>query len=63
MFKIPLLQRWYSLSNEAVEEGLIDRLSFIRFVGLSLDDEHVPDAMPSLGSATAYWRGICTNAC
>lgn len=44
MFKILLLQRWYNLSDEAVEEGLIDRLSFVRFVGLSLDDEQVPDA-------------------
>jgi len=44
MFKVLLLQRWYNLSDEAVEEGLIDRLSFVRFAGLSLDDEQVPDA-------------------
>ena len=44
MFKVLLLQRWYNLSDEAVEESLIDRLSFVRFVGLSLDDEQVPDS-------------------
>lgn len=27
MFKILLLQRWYNLSDEAVEEGLLDRFS------------------------------------
>ena len=44
MFKILLLQRWYNLSDAAVEEALADRLSFIRFVGLSLDNDEVPDA-------------------
>ena len=44
MFKILLLQRWYNLSDTAVEEALYDRLSFVRFVGLSLDHDEVPDA-------------------
>ena len=44
MFKILLLQRWYNLSDAAVEEALYDRLSFVRFVGLSLDHDEVPDA-------------------
>jgi len=29
MFKILLLQRWYNLSDMAVEEALCDRLSFV----------------------------------
>jgi IS5 family transposase len=37
-----LLQRWYSLSDPELEEALSDRLSFRRFVGLSLEEE-VPD--------------------
>lgn len=37
-----LLQQWYSLSDPGTEEALSDRLSFRRFVGLSLDDD-VPD--------------------
>jgi len=44
MFKTLLLQRWCNLSDMAVEEALCDRLSFVRFVGLSLDRDEVPDA-------------------
>lgn len=43
LFKLLLLQRWYNLSDEAAEDGLVDRLSFRRFVGLSLEAA-VPDA-------------------
>lgn len=42
MFKSLLLQRWYALSDPALEEALKDRLSFRRFVGLSLA-EAIPD--------------------
>lgn len=42
MFKALLLQRWYALSDPALEEGLKDRLSFRRFVGLALS-EAIPD--------------------
>ena len=42
MFKALLLQQWYSLSDPQLEEALADRLSFRRFVGLSLEQE-VPD--------------------
>ena len=38
MFKVVLLQRWYALSDPGMEEALADRLSFRRFVGLSLSD-------------------------
>lgn len=44
MFKILLLQRWYNLSDVAVEESLYDRFSFVRFIGLSLDHDEVPDS-------------------
>ena len=37
-----LLQQWYGLSDPGLEEALVDRLSFRRFVGLSLSD-CVPD--------------------
>jgi transposase, IS5 family len=36
MFKLLLLQRWYSLSDPGLEEAVKDRLSFIRFGGFSL---------------------------
>jgi IS5 family transposase len=42
LFKALLLQQWYGLSDPELEEALSDRLSFRRFVGLSLDQE-VPD--------------------
>jgi IS5 family transposase len=42
MFKILMLQRLYNLSDEAVEFQINDRLSFQRFLGLSLMSD-VPD--------------------
>lgn len=42
MFKVLLLQRWHGLSDPQMEAALADRLSFLRFAGLSLDDE-TPD--------------------
>ncbi|MGB7542458.1 MAG: IS5 family transposase [Burkholderiales bacterium] len=42
MFKVLLLQRWYGLSDPAMEAALFDRISFLRFAGLSMDDE-TPD--------------------
>jgi transposase, IS5 family len=42
LFKALLLQQWYGLSDPGLEEALVDRLSFRRFMGLSLS-EPVPD--------------------
>jgi len=42
MLRALLLQQWYTLSDPELEEALCDRLSFRRFVGLSLEEE-VPD--------------------
>jgi IS5 family transposase len=38
MLKCVMLQKWYGLSDPQLEEQLRDRLSFRRFVGLSLED-------------------------
>ena len=43
MFKILVVQSLYNLSDDAVEFQLMDRISFMRFLGLSLGDR-VPDA-------------------
>src|SRR5690349_3044268 len=43
MFRIPVLQTLYTLSDDQTEYQIRDRLSFMRFVGLSLHDA-VPDA-------------------
>ena len=37
LFKIELLRRWYGLSDSEAELEVNDRLSFSRFVGLSMD--------------------------
>lgn len=42
MFKALLLQRWYALSDPALEHALKDRLSFRRFLGVGLG-EKLPD--------------------
>ncbi len=42
MFKALLLQQWYNLADPGLEEAICDRLSFQRFLGLSLTDP-VPD--------------------
>lgn len=38
LFKVCLLQTWYGLSDYEVEDQVNDRISFSRFVGLSMDD-------------------------
>jgi transposase, IS5 family len=43
MFKILILQRYYNLSDDHTEYAILDRLSFMRFLGLTISD-HVPDA-------------------
>jgi IS5 family transposase len=43
MFKILLLQAWYNIADDKAEYMINDRLSFQRFLGLSLGDK-VPDA-------------------
>jgi transposase, IS5 family len=42
MFRILLLQKYYNLSDQATQDALYVNLLFIRFVGLSLEDD-VPD--------------------
>ena len=43
MFKTLILQSLYNLSDDATEAQVLDRLSFMRFLGLGLGDK-VPDA-------------------
>ena len=48
MFKVLILQASHSLSDERTEYLIKDRLSFMRFLGLTLADR-VPDANRDLG--------------
>ena len=43
MFKIIILQRYYNIGDDKMEFAILDRLSFMRFLGLSMSDR-VPDA-------------------
>ena len=43
MFKILVLQRLYNLSDDQTEYQINDRLSFMKFLGLNLEDK-IPDA-------------------
>lgn len=43
MFKVIILQRYYNVSDDGIEYAILDRLSFMRFLGLGLNDR-VPDA-------------------
>ena len=47
MFKILALQRYYNLSDEQMQYQILDRLSFMRFLGLTLSDR-VPDEKSKL---------------
>jgi IS5 family transposase len=43
MFKVLLLQRWYNLSDQGMDDALADRISFRRFAGFSFDYD-TPDS-------------------
>jgi transposase, IS5 family len=43
MFKILILQRYYNVSDDAMEYAILDRLSFMRFLSLGINDP-VPDS-------------------
>jgi transposase, IS5 family len=43
MFKILILQRYYNLSDEQTEYQINDRMSFMRFLGLTISDD-IPDS-------------------
>ena len=43
MFKILILQRYYNLSDDQVEYQINDRLSFMRFLDLTIADD-IPDS-------------------
>ncbi len=43
MFKILIVQQYYDLSDDAMEIQLLDRMTFMRFIGVRVGD-HIPDA-------------------
>lgn len=43
MFKVLILQKYYNIGDDKMEFAILDRLSFMRFLGLNISDK-VPDA-------------------
>jgi transposase, IS5 family len=43
MFRVLVVQTLYTLSDDQTEDQIRDRLSFMRFLGLALEDR-IPDA-------------------
>ena len=43
MLRIHLLQQWYSLSDPAMEEALIEVPTMRRFAGIELISDRIPD--------------------
>jgi IS5 family transposase len=60
LFRALLLQSLYGLSERELEEALGDRLSFKRFVGLSLEDA-TPDHTVLFG--TSWLKKVCWRSC
>jgi IS5 family transposase len=56
MVRIHLLWQWYSLSDPAMEEALIEVPSILRFAGIELISDRIPDECPT----TISWRGSST---
>ena len=44
MFRMYLLQTWYDLSDEALEDAIYDSYAMRKFMGLDFLEESVPDA-------------------
>ena len=61
MFKVLLIQRYYSLSDDAMEYALVDRTSFKRFLGLNLNDR-LPDAKTIWNFRTQLAKGGMVKA-
>jgi IS5 family transposase len=62
MFKALLLQQWYALSDPGLEEALIDRLSFRRFVGLALGEASPDHSTISRFRAALVSQGLSEAA-
>lgn len=58
MLKLVMLQKWYNLSDPALEGQLLDRLSFRRFVGLGLRDAAVDHSTISKFRARLIAHGL-----
>jgi len=61
MLKITFMQRWFGLSDEPMEEAIDDRLSFRRFLGLSIEDAGVDHATIALFRKRLHEAGLVSE--
>ena len=57
MLRIHLLQQWYSLSDPAMEEALIEVPTMRRFAGIELISDRIPLSLLVLGGAGRFDQG------
>jgi IS5 family transposase len=62
MLRMYLLQQWYSLSDEALEDAIYDSQALRDFVGIDLSRESVPDATTLLKFRRLLLAGELTKA-
>jgi len=58
MLRLYFVQQWFSLSDQAVEDAVIDSFAVREFVGIDLGGEEAPDATTVL----KFRRLLETNA-
>ena len=61
MLKVTLMQRWFGLSDPAMEEAIADRLSFRRFLGLGVDDPGVDHSTIALFRERLHAAGLASE--
>ena len=44
MLRMYLLQSWFNLSDEGIEDAVYDSYAFRKFMGIDFNNEQVPDA-------------------
>ena len=44
MLRMYLLQSWFNLSDEGIEDAIYDSYAFRKFMGIDFNNEQVPDA-------------------
>ena len=44
MLRMYLLQSWFNLSDEGIEDAIYDSYAFRKFMGIDFNEEQVPDA-------------------
>ncbi|MEM1355397.1 MAG: IS5 family transposase [Planctomycetota bacterium] len=61
MIKLTLMQRWFGLSDPAMEEAILDRLSFRRFLGLGAADEGIDHVTIALFRKRLHEAGLASE--